>query len=140
MISQALSIDLVAWFTGCVGRIPMVTTLIALIGLDIASGICLACVKRTLNSTTSFRGMVRKVATLLLVALGLALEPLSNGVPLANLIAIAFIFSESISVVENLGAAGVPLPLVTISFLQKLHSGEKAKLVQKQPKMDDELS
>jgi toxin secretion/phage lysis holin len=121
------------WLAICASKVPMVSTLLILILLDIASGLCLACIKRSLNSTVSFRGMVRKAATLILVAVGLALEPLANGQPLANLIATAFVISEAISVVENLGASGVPLPQVLLGFLQKLHTGEKAKMQQKQP-------
>src|SRR6478672_8235343 len=102
------------------GWLPMVPTLVYLMGLDIISGVILAFSKRTLNSTTSTTGICRKAMTILLVAMGIALEPLCNGLPVSTLIALGYVKGEVLSIMENASALGLPLPAIISEVLAKI--------------------
>lgn len=101
------------------GQYPLIGALIMLIGIDILTGLLNALADRTLNSTTSFRGMTRKAMVLLIVGTGAVLEPYT-GLPLSKLIATFYLFTEAISITENLHKAGVPLPSFLTDTLEKL--------------------
>lgn len=98
---------------------PLLGALIALIIIDIVTGTLVAVGDRTLNSTTSFKGMTRKAMVLLILGTGAVLEPYT-GLPLAKLIAGFYICTEALSITENVHRAGVPLPKFLTDTLQKL--------------------
>ena len=121
----------VDWLKYWAALIPSVKALVLLIGIDIASGWLLAFSKHTLNSSTSFSGMCKKVAILLMVTMGQILEPFANGVPLTLMFATGFVFQEVLSITENMAAMGVPIPQSVVDVLDKVQTGRKAKLEQR---------
>lgn len=124
---------------------PLLATLLIMMALDIFAGILVAINKRTLNSTTSFRGITKKVFMLILVAVGVTLGPFTvvpsfpQGIPIAQMIALAYIITEAISITENAAVLGVPVPMALVRILQKLREEEQKKLEQKLPKLTLEL-
>lgn len=112
---------------------PLLMTLLILMFADVFAGILVACDRRTLNSTISFRGMTRKVFTLLLVGVATTLEPFAQGLPLAKLVAMFYIVTEAISITENAAALGVPLPRTLVEMLQKLKEDQQKRMKQKLP-------
>jgi len=108
---------------------PVVVALILLMFADILTGICCSVVKRTLNSSTSWRGMSRKAMMLLIVSVGAILEPLAQGIPLAKLIALFYLATEVLSVTENAALIGVPLPKVLVDLLIKLREDNKSSSI-----------
>ena len=113
--------EILGWFE----TRPVVGCLIVAMSIDVAMGLLLAFGSKTVNSSVSRVGMVRKVATMLLVALGFVIEPFAHGVPAGTLTASAFLVSESLSVMENAALLGLPVPSVLTDALSKLR-GEKA--------------
>jgi len=105
-----------------------VSTLCILMGIDILMGLLVAFGLKEVNSSISRIGMVRKVGTMLLVALAFILEPYTHGVPLGFFTTLAFIVTEAISVTENSAKLGIPVPKPLIEALSKLR-GEKAARV-----------
>lgn len=91
-------------------RYPMVGLLIMLIGIDIATGLISAFITKKLSSNTSFTGMGRKVLMTLMTGFGAVIEPYAQGIPVAKLIASYYCLTESLSIIENVGKAGVPIP------------------------------
>ena len=87
------------------------TTLVILIGLDILSGFTRAYVQRTLSSKESYRGIGRKLLIMIAVALAAQLDNLMGEASLLrDAVVVFYCASESLSIVENLVAAGLPVP------------------------------
>lgn len=93
-----------------------------LMGIDIATGLLAAAIAKNVSSTTAYEGMVRKAIMLLLVGLGVILEPYAQEVPLGKMLALSFTIVEVLSIVENAARAGVPIPNALREFLVKLRS------------------
>ena len=120
--------SIVQWMLTIHQSYPIVGILLLVMGLDILIGLCAAFITKTISSTVSQKGMTRKVVMLLLVGFGLVLEPYAGGLPLAKLIAMCFLVTEGISIVENSARAGVPVPQVLVDTLHKLRNDEKASV------------
>lgn len=96
------------------------TTLLLFMGIDYASGLIVAGIfhnsKKTesgaLESRAGWKGLCRKGMTLLFVLIAYRLD-LAIGVDyIRNAVIIGFIANELISIVENAGLMGLPLPAV----------------------------
>lgn len=110
---------------------PVVAMLVTLMILDTIAGTFLALIKKTLNSTTSWRGACKKCIMLLIVGAAGIMQPLLPNVPLMNMLGMFYVITEAISLLENAGAAGVPLPAGLIDTLAKLREQKVAMLSQK---------
>ena len=99
----------------------MLELLMVLIVLDYFTGITAAWIGGTLSSTVGFKGIAKKVAIFAVVFVGhkldLALE-LDNWV--MNVAAFFYISNEFLSLVENLGKMGVPVPDVMKKAMEQL--------------------
>lgn len=98
---------------------PIVGILIIMMGLDIATGIGAAVITKTLSSTVSFNGMIRKAMMLTLIAVGAVLDPFAGGIPVSKLMSMCFLFTELISIIENAKRSGIPIPRVLVDILIK---------------------
>lgn len=95
-------------------------TLVIFMSIDYISGLFVAGVFHksnktetgTLESRAGFKGLCRKAATLFFVLIGYRLD-LAIGVDyIRNAVIIGFMANELISIVENAGLMGLPLPPV----------------------------
>lgn len=105
---------------------PMVNALLLLMLMDIASGLCMAVVQKNLCSTISWRGMMKKVLTLLALGVAMVIEPFVSA-PLAAMVAFCFICTEALSILENAAKAGVKLPVGLIDALSKINESSTPK-------------
>lgn len=107
---------------GLWGRLPLLLqSLLVLMALDILSGLIAGFVTRSLSSDISWRGMAKKSLVLLLIAACEILEHTWDlGVPLAAGVVGFYIVNELISIVENTGRAGLPMPRTLTSAISKL--------------------
>lgn len=98
--------------------------LIFLMLLDYSTGVLGAFKSRTLNSDIMFWGGIRKGVVLLVVAMSvMADELVSGGTPVFRTLALYFYSGrEGLSVVENVGILGVPLPAALTKFLEQLQN------------------
>ena len=110
-------------------------SLLIFMGLDYGSGIIVAAVFHqscktstgTLESKTCFKGLVKKCMVLVYVLVAHRLDVVIGTSYIRNAVIIAFIVNELISLTENLGLMGVPLPPVitkAIDILQKKSESE----------------
>lgn len=84
--------------------------LIAIV-LDYISGIIRAFIKKDLSSRIGFKGIVKKVSILLIVMLAVLIDRVTGETgAIRTLVIYYFVANEGLSVVENLGQAGVPIP------------------------------
>lgn len=116
---------IVLWIAWVHKNFPVVGTLLLMIMLDIILGVIVACMTKKLSSSVSHRGMLRKAVKILLVAVGAVLQPYSNGMPLSDLIAMFFIFTEGVSIIENAAIAGVPVPPALLEILKMTKEDKK---------------
>lgn len=99
---------------------PVIGALLILMVLDVLVGIVVAIGTRTLSSSVSWSGMSKKAIMLLIVGAAAVIEPYAQGLPLAKLVALFYLVTEGLSILENAALAGVPLPGVLTETLAKL--------------------
>jgi len=110
---------------------PVYWTLLGFMALDIATGLLAAVATKTLDSTVSFKGITKKMLILLVVVAAALLGSnsqalgLTIAVPLGEAVAIYYIVNEALSVIENAGRAGVPIPPMLWDALGKLGAGKE---------------
>ena len=118
------------------GWSPVLAGLLVLQCLDIASGIAAAGSAGRISSKVGWRGLTKKVCTWIAIALIAQVETLLGAdfqvfgleVSLRDGGAMWYCAVEAISVAENLGEAGVPLPQVLMDAVAVLKGkGERSE-------------
>lgn len=93
-------------------------TLVLFMGIDYITGIMVAAIFHkspktatgTLESRAGWKGLCRKGVTLLIVLVACRLDTAMGSTFIRDAVVIAFIANETISIVENAGLMGVPVP------------------------------
>lgn len=104
------------------------TTLLIFMGVDYATGLIVAGVfhrsqKSTdgaLESRAGWKGLCRKGTTLLVVLVACRLDLVTGSTFTRDTAIIAFIANETISIIENAGLMGVPIPAVVAKAIDIL--------------------
>ena len=107
-------------------------TLIILMGVDFVMGLLIAAVWKksgksdsgALNSISAWKGLIRKGCSLLVVMVAYRLDVTLEVAYIKTAVIMAFIANEGISIVENYGIMGGPMPKVLKHALEVLQ--EKA--------------
>lgn len=100
--------------------------LLITIVIDYLSGIAKAFVLGVADSKQGFKGIVKKVSVLLIVALAVQIDTVTNANGLLrNLVIYYFVANEGLSIIENLGQAGVPIPEALKQALKQLRKENK---------------
>lgn len=85
--------------------------LLVFIALDYISGLIKAYCTKTLSSKIGFKGILKKVGILAIVALSVSLDRLAGDTgAMRTLVIYYFVANEGLSVLENLAEAGIPIP------------------------------
>lgn len=85
--------------------------LLVFIVLDYISGLIKAVINRELSSKTGLRGILKKVGFLIIVAVGVLVDRITGGSgTVRSLVIYYFVANEGLSIIENLGQAGLPIP------------------------------
>jgi len=102
--------------------------------LDYITGVLEAATKRKLSSKIGFSGIAKKVFMFIIVMVAniIDAEVVGGGGVLRSAAVGFFIANESLSILENAGAMGIPLPKRLINALKQLNKedcddGEKNK-------------
>ena len=115
-------------------------TLVIFMGIDYITGLIVAGVfhnsrkteSGSLESRAGFKGLCRKGVTLLIVLVACRLDLLINTTFIRDATVIAFVTNESISIIENAGLMGIPIPEILVKAIdvlkRKAESEEKTKL------------
>lgn len=101
--------------------------LLIAIALDYVSGIIKAFVLKQLSSTVGFRGILKKVGILVVVALAVLIDRVTGeSGAIRTLVIYYFVANEGLSILENSGKAGLPIPHSIKEALQALkRQGDK---------------
>ncbi|WP_231687541.1 phage holin family protein [Bacillus sp. FJAT-22090] len=102
------------------------TILVAFMVIDIVTGLIKAAIQKKLNSKVSYRGFLKKTSIMLVIIIANLLDLLTaSGVPVFRTMAVFFyIGMEGLSIVENLGHIGIPLPKGIIKYIEQLSKEE----------------
>lgn len=112
------------------------TTLLIFMVLDYLTGLVVAGVFKksrksesgALESKAGWKGLIKKAVTLLFVLVAYRLDLIINTTYVKDAVCIAFILNELISLIENAGLMGIPIPGViedAIDMLRKKDGKEK---------------
>lgn len=104
------------------------TTLLMFMAIDYIMGLLVAGVwhksKKTedgrLESRAGWKGLVRKGVTMLIVLVAARLDMTIGTTVIRDTAVIGFVANEGISIIENAGLMGVPLPAVIVNALEVL--------------------
>lgn len=130
----------IAWALG--GWSDSLTTLIIFMAIDYVSGLTVAGVFKkskksangALESRAGFKGLIRKGMALLVVLIACRLDLLIGSSSFVrDSVIIAFIVNETVSIFENMGLMGIPLPSAILKAIDIL----KEKTKEEEDKVDD---
>ena len=97
--------------------------LLVLIVIDYITGVISAIYNKNLSSAIGFNGLLKKVGILAIVAVGHMVSIGLNIAEIRSLVIGFYIANEGISILENTGRMGVPLPQKLIDVLAQLKEG-----------------
>ena len=110
------------WFLG--GADGFLYTLIAFVALDYITGVMCAIVEKKLSSEVGFKGICRKVLIFLLVGVANLLDVyvLGEAAVLRTAVIFFYLSNEGVSMLENAGRLGLPIPQKLKDVLAQLHN------------------
>lgn len=109
------------WFLG--GCDGLLFALLAFVVIDYITGIMCAVIDKKLSSAVGFRGIFKKVLIFALVGVGHILDTrvIGAGSVLRTAVIFFYLSNEGISLLENAGHLGLPIPKKLKSILEQLH-------------------
>lgn len=123
-------------------------TLIIFMGIDYVTGLIVAGVfhnspkteNGALESKAGLKGLLRKGGMLLVVLVACRLDLMLGAHFIRDAVVIALISNEALSIVENLGLMGVPIPAPIINAIEVLknRANDKAKKIEAETDADKE--
>lgn len=100
--------------------------LITLIVLDYITGVLVAIYNKKVSSEIGHKGIIKKVVVLIVVAMSYQITLiLGNEIPLREIVVSFYIANEGISLLENAGNIGVPIPKKLLEVLEQWDGGDK---------------
>lgn len=124
---QAIGGAIGAVLSFCYGELTTAfLSLIALICIDFITGITHAYIEKKLNSQTCARGIAKKVYILALVAVGHLIDGATGAGVCMNVVTCFYIANEAMSIIENAGKMGLPIPEKLTKALEQLNGGDNS--------------
>ena len=95
--------------------------------LDYVTGVTVACINKNVSSERGFKGIAKKLIILLVVAVGNIVDIyiLGGGAVCRSTVIGFYLANEGISILENAGNLGIPLPKKLVSVLKQLKNDNK---------------
>ncbi len=109
------------WFLG--GCDGLLYALVLFVVVDYITGVMCAANDHKLSSEVGFRGICRKVLIFLLVGIGHVLDTqiIGTGSVLRTAVIFFYLSNEGVSLLENAGHLGLPIPEKLKVVLEQLH-------------------
>lgn len=122
-VNNAISVILTT-FVYLVGGIDVaMKSLLIVIVIDYITGVISAIYNKKLNSTIGLKGILKKFSYLIIVSLSVILDRIVGDTgAIRTLIIYFFVANDGISIVENIGKMGVPLPKKLTEVLEQLRN------------------
>lgn len=105
---------------GCDG---LLYALLAFVVIDYITGVMCAVTDKKLSSAVGFKGIFRKVLIFLLVGIAniIDVQVIGTGSVLRTAVIFFYISNEGVSLLENAGHLGLPIPTKIKNVLEQLH-------------------
>ena len=105
---------------GCDG---LLIALLLFVITDYITGVMCAIADKKLSSAVGFKGICRKVLIFMLVGIAniLDMQVIGTGSVLRTAVIFFYISNEGVSLLENAGHLGLPIPVKIKSVLEQLH-------------------
>ncbi len=118
--SATMERDAAYFLGGCDG---LLYALVAFVVVDYVTGVMCAAADRKLSSEVGFKGIAKKVLVFLLVGIAniLDVQVIGTGSVLRTAIIFFYISNEGVSLLENAGHLGLPIPEKLREILEQLH-------------------
>lgn len=109
------------WFLG--GCDGLLIALLAFVAIDYVTGVMCAIVDKKLSSSVGFKGIFKKILIFALVGVGHIIDTMviGTGSVLRTAIIFFYLSNEGISLIENAGHLGLPIPAKLKTVLEQLH-------------------
>mgnify|MGYP001149715069 FL=1 len=100
--------------------------IIALMALDYVTGILCGIAAKALSSEVGFRGLVKKLMVLVIIAVGHLIDTyiIGTGSALMTAVILFFAANEGISILENAAKLGLPIPQKLRDILEQLRKDD----------------
>lgn len=105
-----------------------IIALIVCVSADYITGVVAAYINKELSSTVGFKGLLKKILIFIIVAVAHTIDKyvIGAGTALRTAVVCYYISNEGLSLLENTGRIGVPLPQALKDALEQLNGkGEK---------------
>ncbi len=115
----------VGWFLG--GLDGFMYALLAFVLIDYLTGIMVAVLEKKLSSEIGFRGIFKKILIFILVGIGNIIDVyiIGNGSAVRTAVIFFYISNEGISIFENIGKIGLPIPEKLKRALEQINEEDK---------------
>ena len=109
------------WFLG--GADGFLYALIAFVVIDYLTGVMCAIVDKKLSSAVGFKGIFKKVLIFIMVGVGniIDVQVLGQAGVLRTAVIFFYLSNEGVSMLENAGHLGLPIPAKLNEVLEQLH-------------------
>ncbi|AFA50218.1 phage holin family protein [Acetobacterium woodii] len=113
-------VGFVTWIFG--GWDVLMCVLVTLMAIDYITGLMVAYVTKTLSSAIGLKSLFKKIAELFVVmtAVQIDLATGQGGAYFKNIVCLLFIANEGLSLLENAGNLGVPIPDILKKALKQI--------------------
>ena len=99
---------------------PALQVLVAMMVIDFVTGTLNGVLSKKLNSKTCYKGIVKKINILCLVAVGHFIDQATGMNTIKNVVVFFYLANEGISIIENAAKAGLPIPQKIKDVLEQL--------------------
>lgn len=105
----------------------LLITLALFVVMDYLAGIMKAIISKNISSSIGFKGIFKKILIFFMVGVAVRIDMLLGTNELRYLVLVFYIINEGISIIENAGTIGLPIPDKIKSVLNELKNKEEKK-------------
>jgi toxin secretion/phage lysis holin len=115
------------WFFG--GMDGLIYALLVFVIADYITGVMCAIADKNLSSEVGFKGICKKVLIFVMVGIGHIMDTylIGNGEVLRTAVIFFYCSNEGVSMLENAGHLGLPIPAKLKDILEQLHDRTEDK-------------
>jgi toxin secretion/phage lysis holin len=102
--------------------------LLAFVVIDYITGLMVAVLEKKLSSEVGFRGIFKKILIFIMVGIGNIIDTylIKNGSAIRTAVIFFYLSNEGISILENTGKIGLPIPEKLKKALEQLNKEDKS--------------
>ena len=117
----------IGWFFG--GMDGLIYALLVFVIADYITGVMCAIADKRLSSEVGFKGICKKVLIFVMVGIGHIMDTylIGNGEVLRTAVIFFYLSNEGVSMLENAGHLGLPIPAKLKDILEQLHDRTEDK-------------